>query len=124
MEVKEAAVRLRWWRRRNNNDNETDFACWFTETFLIIQFNSSVILTVLKTDICDEVTLIDDVEVALMKSFKEVDMIVIGHPVLCAPQERRWDYCFVDFHFGVLYDIVVFQDMLVKSGLLTDLRNI
>ena len=50
-----------------------------------------------------------------MELFKEVDVAVIGHPGHCTKEKGAQDYYFVDFHFGVISD-VIFPDVLVKSA--------
>ena len=49
-----------------------------------------------------------------MESFKEVDMVVVGHPGLHTILESGQNYCFVGIHFGILD--IAFSAMLVKSA--------
>ena len=62
------------------------------------------------------INLENGVEIALMESFKEMNVVVIGHHPI---QKSRKDYYIIDFPFCVLPDVIAFWDALVKFARFT-----
>ena len=60
-------------------------------------------------NVCSEVVpfdVEDTVESALMELFKETNVMAIGYLGLYTIQDDGQDYCFVNFYFGALSNIV------------------